>query len=460
MFLAGESRSLAAYALAVSDPRDRRYGHYLTPEQTRARFGPAQHRIDVVSEWLRGTGLSIVSAGSRAVVAQARSRRRPRRSAPRLRSTSRDRVPDGLPRCLGRGGAHQPLPGRLRRHPGHRPPARVRASRAMGAVRVNAAAGARRLRDRPHRQGRDDRHRQHRQRDQHPARRRPLRDRARRAAVRPRPVHRLRPGRRPARGSQRRVCHGCPGRPRDRPDRRPAPRRRRVGVHHRRPHPRLRPGRRRGLRTRVPGSRGRGHHLHLRQRRLRRWRHRRRHPDRRVPGVQPVGDRGRRHHTGDRAGRATRTGGKSAGRPTKCRCPATAARGKRSCPATRARPPAVGPAPRSRSRSTSAASCPRRSPDHGDAHGIRRRRPGGPRLVPARRGNRLQPRRQPVLQGGQRGRHEPVLTGLRRGRGPLGPGTRFLSASRTRPSTPAPGRLTTPSPTTPPGRRKRWRSRS
>jgi hypothetical protein len=34
------------------------------------------------------------------------------------------------------------------------------------------------------------------------------------------------------------------------------------------------------------------------------------------------------------------------------------------------------------------------------------------------------------------------------------------SASRTRPSTPAPGRPTTPSPTTPPGRRKRWRSRS
>ncbi|MEV5719133.1 S53 family peptidase [Amycolatopsis mediterranei] len=70
VFLAGDSRSLAAYARAVSDPRDPRYGHYLTPEQTRARFGPAQHRIDAVSAWLRGTGLSIVSAGSRAVVVQ------------------------------------------------------------------------------------------------------------------------------------------------------------------------------------------------------------------------------------------------------------------------------------------------------------------------------------------------------------------------------------------------------
>ncbi|MET8850716.1 S53 family peptidase [Amycolatopsis sp. NPDC004625] len=70
VFLAGDARKLAGYARAVSDPRDPRYGHFLTPEETRARFGPAQDRIDAVSSWLRGTGLSVVSAGSRAVVAQ------------------------------------------------------------------------------------------------------------------------------------------------------------------------------------------------------------------------------------------------------------------------------------------------------------------------------------------------------------------------------------------------------
>ncbi len=70
VFLAGDTRRLADYARAVSDPRDFRYGHFLTPGQVRARFGPAQHRIDAVSGWLRGTGLSIVSAGPRAVVAR------------------------------------------------------------------------------------------------------------------------------------------------------------------------------------------------------------------------------------------------------------------------------------------------------------------------------------------------------------------------------------------------------
>jgi subtilase family serine protease len=52
VFLAGDSRRLADYARAVSDPRDFRYGHFLTPGQVRARFGPAQYRIDAVSGWL------------------------------------------------------------------------------------------------------------------------------------------------------------------------------------------------------------------------------------------------------------------------------------------------------------------------------------------------------------------------------------------------------------------------
>lgn len=62
VFLAGDSRRPADYARAVSDPRDVRHGHFLTPGQARARFGPAHHRIDAVSGRLRGTGLSIVSA--------------------------------------------------------------------------------------------------------------------------------------------------------------------------------------------------------------------------------------------------------------------------------------------------------------------------------------------------------------------------------------------------------------
>lgn len=67
VFLRGDANGLADYARAVSDPADPRYGHFLTPDQTRARFGPAQQRIDAVTAWLRGTGLSIDRASSRGV---------------------------------------------------------------------------------------------------------------------------------------------------------------------------------------------------------------------------------------------------------------------------------------------------------------------------------------------------------------------------------------------------------
>ncbi|RSM44931.1 serine protease [Amycolatopsis balhimycina DSM 5908] len=68
VFLKGDANGLAGYARAISDPADPRYGHFLTPAQTRGRFGPTQQRIDAVTTWLRGTGLSIDLAGSRGVV--------------------------------------------------------------------------------------------------------------------------------------------------------------------------------------------------------------------------------------------------------------------------------------------------------------------------------------------------------------------------------------------------------
>jgi hypothetical protein len=40
VFLTGDAAGLAAYARAVSNPASPRYRHFLTPAQTRARFGP------------------------------------------------------------------------------------------------------------------------------------------------------------------------------------------------------------------------------------------------------------------------------------------------------------------------------------------------------------------------------------------------------------------------------------
>src|SRR5262245_32466695 len=68
VFLSGDAKGLAAYARAVSDPADPRYGRYLTPAQTRARFGPTRQRIDAVTAWLRGTGLTVDRATTRGVV--------------------------------------------------------------------------------------------------------------------------------------------------------------------------------------------------------------------------------------------------------------------------------------------------------------------------------------------------------------------------------------------------------
>jgi subtilase family serine protease len=75
VFLAGDAAGLAAYARAVSDPADPSYRHFLTPEQTRDRFGPTQQRIDAVTTWLRGSGLSVEKSSPRGIVVRGTAAR-------------------------------------------------------------------------------------------------------------------------------------------------------------------------------------------------------------------------------------------------------------------------------------------------------------------------------------------------------------------------------------------------
>ncbi|MDT3397936.1 S53 family peptidase [Streptomyces sp. B1866] len=60
VYLAGrDARGLAAYARAVSDPRSRAYGRYLTPDQVRDRFGPSAWQTARVTGWLKSSGLTV-----------------------------------------------------------------------------------------------------------------------------------------------------------------------------------------------------------------------------------------------------------------------------------------------------------------------------------------------------------------------------------------------------------------
>ncbi|MFC0539940.1 S53 family peptidase [Kutzneria chonburiensis] len=49
---------------AVNDPHSPQYGHFLTPEQFTARFGPTDDQVTRVKEYLRGQGLSIDSVSA------------------------------------------------------------------------------------------------------------------------------------------------------------------------------------------------------------------------------------------------------------------------------------------------------------------------------------------------------------------------------------------------------------
>jgi subtilase family serine protease len=56
---ARDPAGLAAFATAVSTPGNARYGHYLTPAQVMARYGPTQAQVSAVTSWLTGAGLTV-----------------------------------------------------------------------------------------------------------------------------------------------------------------------------------------------------------------------------------------------------------------------------------------------------------------------------------------------------------------------------------------------------------------
>jgi subtilase family serine protease len=60
VYLKWENASQAqAMAEAVSDPANALYGHYLTPQQFRQQFAPAQSQVSAIQAWLRGQGFSV-----------------------------------------------------------------------------------------------------------------------------------------------------------------------------------------------------------------------------------------------------------------------------------------------------------------------------------------------------------------------------------------------------------------
>ena len=62
VYLAGQDPAgLAAYAAAVSQPGNADYGHFLSPAQVQARFGPTSAQIAAVKSWLTGEGLTVTS---------------------------------------------------------------------------------------------------------------------------------------------------------------------------------------------------------------------------------------------------------------------------------------------------------------------------------------------------------------------------------------------------------------
>jgi subtilase family serine protease len=60
VYLAGRNQAgLASYATAVSTPGNALYGHYLTPSQVRAAYGPTSAQVSAVQNWLTENGLTV-----------------------------------------------------------------------------------------------------------------------------------------------------------------------------------------------------------------------------------------------------------------------------------------------------------------------------------------------------------------------------------------------------------------
>jgi subtilase family serine protease len=56
--------AVEALAKAVSDPRSSSYGHYLTPQQFRQQFAPAQTQVNAIQSWLKSQGFRVDYAPS------------------------------------------------------------------------------------------------------------------------------------------------------------------------------------------------------------------------------------------------------------------------------------------------------------------------------------------------------------------------------------------------------------
>lgn len=71
VYLSGQDPAgLDALAEQVSTPGTPQYGHYLTPAQYTAEFGPSAQQTAAVDSWLRGCGLTVTSANTHYIGAQ------------------------------------------------------------------------------------------------------------------------------------------------------------------------------------------------------------------------------------------------------------------------------------------------------------------------------------------------------------------------------------------------------
>ncbi|MGH9170218.1 MAG: S53 family peptidase [Acidimicrobiales bacterium] len=61
LYLSGHATAEAVFATAASTPGSAAYGHYLTPAEFEARFGPTAAQVSAVQGWAKSEGLSVTS---------------------------------------------------------------------------------------------------------------------------------------------------------------------------------------------------------------------------------------------------------------------------------------------------------------------------------------------------------------------------------------------------------------